>query len=81
MALRPGPHGPPWAPHLVGDDLPHRVHHGVVVHIQRQGQRRGDYGPGAEVGTRFEEGQTWWQNVAKCGLVKPKKDRQWVKIG
>ena len=46
--------------HLVGDDLPHRVHHGVVVHIQRQGQWRGDDGPGAEVGTRFEEGQTWW---------------------
>ena len=59
--------GPGWlgeprpAPaHLVGDDLPHRVHHSVVVHIQRQGQWRGDDGPGAEVGTRFEEGQTWW---------------------
>ena len=50
---------PDTEPHLVGDDLPHRVHHGVVVHIQRQGQGRGDDGPGAEVGTRFEEGQAW----------------------
>mmetsp|Transcript_711 Transcript_711/g.1545 ORF Transcript_711/g.1545 Transcript_711/m.1545 type:complete len:254 (+) Transcript_711:268-1029(+) len=54
---------------LVGDDLPHRVHHGVVVHIQRQGQWRGDDGPGAEVGTRFEEGQTWIAGATRAMLA------------
>ena len=56
-------------PHLVGDDLPHGIHDGVIGHIMRQGQGRGDDGPGAEMGPGLEEAQARIAGASRAMLA------------
>mmetsp|Transcript_3539 Transcript_3539/g.4162 ORF Transcript_3539/g.4162 Transcript_3539/m.4162 type:complete len:280 (-) Transcript_3539:109-948(-) len=61
---------------LVSNDVPHCVHDFVVGHIQRQGQRRRNDSPGAEMRSSFEEGQTGTSHLQHVRICPAARLRQ-----